>query len=809
VKTLTSIFSAGVLALLVSFVYVARARAQCDYTVPLGFTVTANFNTLNLHVPLACDENHTATATVRYWNTADGQSQADVGHPLVLDGINNQLNGKIFWLQEGVSYTVEVTVDDPRDGTNGQTVWSSTVTTRTTPVPPAPTQQVFCGPTGTDSPNCGAPGSPCRTIQQAHDRLDPSMGGEIMVQAGTYNESVTLSKNPPAGSMYVVTGLGFSNSVTLDAGTVLPNTGWSLYSGSPGNQIWVRDYTLPSTATQLNVVVQNNSFRLHRRTSPGEMNVQNPPPYTDWPAERFFYDASAHKLYVRFANGGAPGGSNVVKVSERDVAFIVRGARGWYLRNLNVKNYNRQAIVLGTLPNDPSNNATDAVVDNCRLSQLGGAGVYINQGSTGCLIQNTTSSDPRIGLWSYDAGKARAEEEVTGLKWVGSNVVIRHCTVTGTFDGIQENGAGTDPVWGRDSDVHDNVIGPLQDDGLEFEIGSNINIAAWNNVVRATNHGFASVPIYIGPTYVMYNDLVNCRGAGIKSGAYDALGSFGWLGIYQNTITSTERNFSAMHSVGTGPAPSWGNQHYLNNILVGVRSTTDDGPFVVQGNGDSEPANALTSTFNHDLLWYHQRSGGAIWEWRTLPNYNSAGPTGDLCSNSQSPPSLGFECAGVYGQPVFGDSANGDYSLAPGSPGINIGALIDGINTPSHTTALRYSGTGPDAGAHEYTGSSPQARARPVGSALELAISQPQPNPTRGEISFAIDLPRPIRTEARIYDVAGRLVRTLFEGTLPAGHRTLQWDGRRQDGSNASTGLFYLRVRIEDRHLESHVVMIR
>src|SRR5262245_46719245 len=72
----------------------SRAGAQCDYTVPLGLSLTANFNTINIHVPLACDENHTATATVRYWKTSDGGSQADVGHPLVIDPIRNQLNGK-------------------------------------------------------------------------------------------------------------------------------------------------------------------------------------------------------------------------------------------------------------------------------------------------------------------------------------------------------------------------------------------------------------------------------------------------------------------------------------------------------------------------------------------------------------------------------------------------------------------------------------------------------------------------------------------------------------------------------------------
>ena len=53
------------------------------------------------------------------------------------------------------------------------------------------------------------------------------------------------------------------------------------------------------------------------------------------------------------------------------------------------------------------------------------------------------------------------------------------------------------------------------------------------------------------------------------------------------------------------------------------------------------------------------------------------------------------------------------------------------------------------------------------------------------------------RVVVRIYDVAGRLVRT-FEENQPAGNYGISWDGRRPDGARVPSGIYFYRVTLPD-----------
>ena len=45
-----------------------------------------------------------------------------------------------------------------------------------------------------------------------------------------------------------------------------------------------------------------------------------------------------------------------------------------------------------------------------------------------------------------------------------------------------------------------------------------------------------------------------------------------------------------------------------------------------------------------------------------------------------------------------------------------------------------------------------------------------------------------------IYDVSGRLVRTLVDGYEPAGTRTAIWDGRDDAGQPVASGIYFSRM---------------
>ena len=73
------------------------------------------------------------------------------------------------------------------------------------------------------------------------------------------------------------------------------------------------------------------------------------------------------------------------------------------------------------------------------------------------------------------------------------------------------------------------------------------------------------------------------------------------------------------------------------------------------------------------------------------------------------------------------------------------------------------------------------------------------PNPTRGRVSIAYDVPRGGGlVSIAIFDVAGRRVRLLFDGAAPAGRRLATWDRRDDVGRAVSSGIYLIRMRAPD-----------
>lgn len=96
---------------------------------------------------------------------------------------------------------------------------------------------------------------------------------------------------------------------------------------------------------------------------------------------------------------------------------------------------------------------------------------------------------------------------------------------------------------------------------------------------------------------------------------------------------------------------------------------------------------------------------------------------------------------------------------------------------------------GGDGGGNEIVGGGPVAAGR-----LELApIARPNPFSGRTEISFRLPADGP--ADLRIYDVAGRLARTLTSGSLSAGDHVVSWDGRLDSGTPAGRGVYFYELR--------------
>lgn len=72
-----------------------------------------------------------------------------------------------------------------------------------------------------------------------------------------------------------------------------------------------------------------------------------------------------------------------------------------------------------------------------------------------------------------------------------------------------------------------------------------------------------------------------------------------------------------------------------------------------------------------------------------------------------------------------------------------------------------------------------------------IALHPNVPNPFAGHTRIAFDLPAPAHIALGVYDASGRLLRTLLDGPVPAGHHRIEWDGRNQVGSPVGSGIYF------------------
>jgi len=89
---------------------------------------------------------------------------------------------------------------------------------------------------------------------------------------------------------------------------------------------------------------------------------------------------------------------------------------------------------------------------------------------------------------------------------------------------------------------------------------------------------------------------------------------------------------------------------------------------------------------------------------------------------------------------------------------------------------------------------------------LRIEIAGPNPSATGTFMSYS--LPEPTRVKVLIYDVTGKLVRTLHVGEL-SGEGSLSWDGTDDSGRRLSDGLYFIRITTPGFTRTAKIVMVR
>lgn len=92
---------------------------------------------------------------------------------------------------------------------------------------------------------------------------------------------------------------------------------------------------------------------------------------------------------------------------------------------------------------------------------------------------------------------------------------------------------------------------------------------------------------------------------------------------------------------------------------------------------------------------------------------------------------------------------------------------------------------------------------------LRPILEQNSPNPFRHSTIIRYWFPHNTSVKLTIWDVRGALQRVLMNESQPAGRRSIQWDGRDENGSPLPNGIYFYRIETSGYKLSKKLILLR
>jgi hypothetical protein len=579
----------------------------------------------------------TASTVVRY-REGEAAEWRD-GHPLAVlsDG---RLKGSLFRLGPSTSYDVEVDALDA----GGAELATYACTAATDPLRPPHSDartihvSVLALPGGD-----GSEAHPFATIQEGVGAAGP--GDTVRVHPGVYREAVEFAAPGEPGALIKVVG---DEGAILDGSDKMIELGTLAWDTDPAD---ANVHFAPFTGTPGYVAVNGARFYHYEsleslRAGLGHDGVPM--------AEGWFADGSA--LWIRFLTCPCESIWNV-PVLER--AFTLSGVGHVWIEGFEVRYYGSGEYGTAFYLRDASN----CVVRRNRVHGLPTAvRVAAREGTVADrnLIEENWIADPPVGTWPWAAVKG-TDHECTAIEiGGGAGNVVRHNRIEDVFNGVYVGSwdALEDEAIGFETDVYENVLRTIGDDGLEPE-GACVNVRMWRNAADGVHNGVSLAPITVGPAWVVRNRFTGYDESGFKV----SNDSSGPVFLYHNTCWTDRPDQNGMNVSG-----NFTNMTFRNNIVRGTRYAL-------------ESTIAVTGVdLDHDD-WHTTRTGEPHFKWDDV-RYDTIAA---LCAATAQ------ECHGTEAEPGLLDPATLRFGLAPGSANIDSALPLAGLNDG-------FAGEGPDRG---------------------------------------------------------------------------------------------------------------
>jgi len=295
--------------------------------------------------------------------------------------------------------------------------------------------------------------------------------------------------------------------------------------------------------------------------------------------------------------------------------------------------------------------------------------------------------------------------------------------------------------------------------------------------------------LWIADSVVQMNDCTVTNN--VTTSSYGPGG--GIMAEFNTDLTLTDCLIAGNEVFGNEPDSDGGGLRAVFATQLSLTRCTVAANSVAGALGAGISAKYCTPTVDRCIIAYNGPGAGLYCQ----PDMDAAFTVGctDLFGNTGGDQICGTDAGDNFSlNPLFCDHPAGNYYLQAASPC----APGQHPNGPSACGGSLLGALG--------TGCAPldAGEAEPVRLALE---SRPNPVRRTAEIGFA--LPREARATLRLFDLAGREIRTLLDRTLPAGPHHATWDGRDAIGRTLPSGVYFYQLSVDGRQETRRVIVAR
>lgn len=97
----------------------------------------------------------------------------------------------------------------------------------------------------------------------------------------------------------------------------------------------------------------------------------------------------------------------------------------------------------------------------------------------------------------------------------------------------------------------------------------------------------------------------------------------------------------------------------------------------------------------------------------------------------------------------------------------------------------------------------------PISVPANFSLEQNYPNPFNPTTTIKLTVPEAAEVNLSIYDIMGRMVRTLINENLPAGNHSVLWDGKDEAGNLLSSGIYFYRLHYQGRVQTKRMALLK